>query len=375
MAPTGLLSTIEKQIDVARTPDHGPDAFINTSSSWRPGVRGIFGGFAIAQSLRAAQQTVREEFVAHSLHGSFVFAGTSDDSIIYHVERIRDGRGFCTRSVRAIQGGSPIFICIISFTRARGSDTGTIKDIQHRPPMPSNVPKPDDTYKGGGELQQLPFINSSVGILNTNDQGGPENKRIHQWIKAVGPLSPSAGPQIHQAALAFMSDSYFLVGVPHSHGVWHFVNTPISEFYPSPNGPSTSTETQTHTSIRRPHLECPGVEPRSGERKVSMMVSLDHTMYFHNMEYLQADEWLLSEIQSSWAGNGRGIVQQKMWTKDGKLVATCIQEVSISKNYPKYSPWRKETLLIAHRESFVWKMGRRRDRRQVTYDTIISVIY
>lgn len=371
MAPTGLLSTIEKQIDVARTPDHGPDTFTNTSSSWRPGVRGIFGGLAIAQSLRAAQQTVRDEFVAHSLHGSFVFAGTSDDSIIYHVERVRDGRGFCTRSVRAIQGGNPIFICIISFTRARGSDSD-IKDLQHYPPMPSNVPKPDDTYNGGGELQ-LPFINCSVGILNTNSQGGPEDKRIHQWIKAVGPLSPSAGPQIHHAALAFMSDSYFLVGVPHSHEVWHFVNTPISEFYPSPKGTSTSTET--HTSIRRPYLECPGVDPGSGERKVSMMVSLDHTMYFHNMEYLQVGEWLLSEIQSSWAGNSRGIVQQRMWTKDGKLVGTCIQEVSISK------PLSKKmfilvtgNLLIAHRESSVWKMGRRRDRRQVIYSTIISAI-
>ncbi|KAL4810638.1 thioesterase-like superfamily-domain-containing protein [Aspergillus unguis] len=315
-------STIEKQIDVARAPEHGPDVFINTSSSWRPGARGIFGGFAIAQSLRAAQQTVRDEFVAHSLHGSFVFAGTSDDSILYHVERIRDGKGFCTRSVRAIQAQKLVFICTISFTRAGSSDTAS-KELQHFPPMPSNAPQPDDTYKDSNELQ-LPFVNSSVGIVDDSRQGRPEEKRIHQWVKACGPLSPSAGSQVQQAALAFMSDSYFLVGVPHSHEVWRFVDTPISEFYPSPNGPSASTGT--HTSIRRPHLECPGVGPSRGEQTVAMMVSLDHTMYFHNVEHLQVDDWVLSEIQSSWAGNGRGIVQQRMWTKDGTLVATCIQE-------------------------------------------------
>lgn len=320
------LSTIEKQIDVARAPGHGPDVFINTSSSWRPGARGIFGGFAIAQSLRAAQQTVRDDFVAHSLHGSFVFAGTSDDSILYHVERIRDGKGFCTRSVRAVQAKKPIFICTVSFTRAGSSDTAG-KELQHFPSMPSNIPGPDDTYRDRNELQ-LPFVNSSVGIVDDGRQSRPEEKRIHQWIKACGPLSPSADSQIQQAALAFMSDSYFLVGVPHSHEVWHFVDTPISEFYPSPDGPSMLS--QTHTPIRRPHLEFPAVGPGRGEEAVSMMVSLDHTMYFHNVEAFQVDEWVLSEIQSSWAGNGRGIVQQRMWTKDGKLVATCIQEVSIS---------------------------------------------
>lgn len=200
-------------------------------------------------------------------------------------------------------------------------------ELQHSSQMPFNIPEPDDTYKDTNELQ-LPFVNSSVGIVDQSRQGHPEEKRIHQWIKACGPLSPSAGSHIHQAALAFMSDSYFLVGVPHSHEVWHFVDTPISEFYPSANGPSTSTET--HAPIRRPHLECPGVGPGRGEQTVSMMVSLDHTMYFHNVEYLQVDDWVLSEIQSSWAGTGRGIVQQRMWTKDGKLVATCIQEVGIS---------------------------------------------
>lgn len=67
-----------------------------------------------------------------------------------------------------------------------------------------------------------------------------------------------------------------------------------------------------------------------------MMVSLDHTIYFHDVKGLRVDEWLLSEVQTSWAANGRGLIHQKMWTKDGMLVATCIQEVSNLVLYMSY---------------------------------------
>lgn len=57
------------------------------------------------------------------------------------------------------------------------------------------------------------------------------------------------------------------------------------------------------------------------------MVSLDHTIYFHNPQALKADDWLLASIDSPWAGEGRGLVTQKVWNRDGVHVATCVQEV------------------------------------------------
>ena len=67
-----------------------------------------------------------------------------------------------------------------------------------------------------------------------------------------------------------------------------------------------------------------------------MMVSLDHTIYFHNPQTLKADDWLLASIDSPWAGEGRGLVTQKVWNRDGVHVATCVQEVC----FPVYaSEW------------------------------------
>jgi acyl-CoA thioesterase II len=327
MSTQNAPSIIEKQVNVVCISDN-PGVFTNISSLWRPGAHGIFGGFAIAQSLSAAQQTVSGDFIASSLHGSFVYAGNSKDPVFYHVERIRDGKGFCTRSVRALQRGRPIFICNVSFAKKRSPGNGE-ENIQHGCPIPPNIPIPENDMHTFRDETTPPFINRSVGVLNKNGQRRPEDKCFHQWIKASNPLSLSASFQVHQAALAFMSDSYFLAGVPHSHEIWHFVDPPISEFHPSSKGLSTSTEK--HTEIRRPHLETPEDKAENEEPRVSMMVSLDHTIYFHNMENFRADDWLLSEIQSSWAGNGRGLVQQRMWTRNGDLVATCIQEVSTTR--------------------------------------------
>lgn len=62
-------------------------------------------------------------------------------------------------------------------------------------------------------------------------------------------------------------------------------------------------------------------------KEIGMMVSLDHSIYFHNPRAFRADEWMLTETESPWAGEGRGLAIQKIWSKDGLLIATCIQEV------------------------------------------------
>lgn len=65
------------------------------------------------------------------------------------------------------------------------------------------------------------------------------------------------------------------------------------------------------------------------QKHVGMMVSLDHSIYFHNPWAFRADEWMLIEMESPWAGEGRGLAMQKIWSKDGLLIATCTQEVSL----------------------------------------------
>lgn len=328
-------SPIQKHIEVIPFSNSQPDVFRNQNKLWRPGSRGIFGGIAIAQSLRSAQLTVPAEFDAHSMHCSFVFAGNAEEMITYHVERVRDGRSFCTRFVRAIQGNRPIFLATISFTMPQ--TVGVSHSLAHSTAPPAIMLHQDEEVPDSSEFREIsaetPYLNKSAGVLRGASHN-PQDKRVHQWIRARGEVSVQQGDPIHVAALAFMSDSYFLAAVPHSHEIWDFVQAPVTEFYPTKRDLFTSPET--HTAIHRPHFE---VEHRSGAistPRVAMMVSLDHTIYFHDVKGLRVDEWLLSEVQTSWAANGRGLIHQKMWTKDGMLVATCIQEVSNLVLYMSY---------------------------------------
>lgn len=52
------------------------------------------------------------------------------------------------------------------------------------------------------------------------------------------------------------------------------------------------------------------------------------TIYFHNPKKVRADEWMFTEMESPWSGDGRGVVIQRIFSKDGTLLATCFQEVS-----------------------------------------------
>src|SRR5215470_1284096 len=80
------------------------------------GWQRVFGGQVIGQALVAACRTVEDRH-PHSLHAYFLLPGDPKVPIIYDVERLRDGRSFTTRRVKAIQHGKAIFAMSVSFHR------------------------------------------------------------------------------------------------------------------------------------------------------------------------------------------------------------------------------------------------------------------
>ncbi|KAJ1916455.1 acyl-CoA thioesterase, partial [Tieghemiomyces parasiticus] len=90
--------------------------FYRGDNLWLPwGSRGVFGGQVVAQALVAATKTVSKQYVVHSLHSYFILGGDNSMPIIYQVDRVRNGRNFCTRTVSARQKGRTIFTCTCSF--------------------------------------------------------------------------------------------------------------------------------------------------------------------------------------------------------------------------------------------------------------------
>lgn len=295
--------------------------FTNTRKPWHPpGARGIYGGSVIAMSLAAAQRTVPSDFLPHSCHCYFLLAGSSELPILFHVENVRDGRSFATRTVQAKQKGRVIFTTTISFVRENSSTSL----ISHAAPMPlldasgNPVCPPPDDFAGEPELlNQGPFQGHRIEVLN-KDSASPHEKKTRQWVRARGKIS--GGHQAHLTALAYVSDSYFIGTITRIHQLWRFPFRPEEI-------PAMPVETQERVKLMHEWEGQGSTDEMRDRPEVSMMVSLDHTIYFHEPKRVVADEWMLNEMESPWSGDGRGVVTQRIFSRDGTLLATCVQEV------------------------------------------------
>jgi acyl-CoA thioesterase II len=261
------------------------------------GWQRVFGGQVIGQALVAACRTV--EHVAsrppHSLHAYFLLAGDTKVPIIYDVERVRDGRSFTTRRVKAIQHGQAIFIMSVSF---HGAEAG----MAHQAEMPQ-VPKPED-LPSESEIRNnvLPTMPEPVRryyererpielrpveydrYLGKKIEGG----KFHVWIRTTGALPDE--PAIHQCVLAYASDMMLLDSALIPHG-------------------------------------------RTIFEKSIMGASLDHALWFHRP--FRADDWLLYAQDSPNLAGARGFSRGLIFARDGTLVASVAQEGLLRERQPK----------------------------------------
>ncbi len=251
------------------------------------GVGRVFGGQVIAQALAAAQETVGEARAAHSLHAYFMRAGSEDFEITYRVERDFDGGSFSTRRIIALQQDKPIFNMAASFQKL---ETG----FSHQNPMPI-VTQPEDLTPEAElrarmvdkipEAHRANFLRERAFEFRQVDPrdvvgGNPRFPAVQDiWFRLRAPIGDDAS--IHRAALAYASDSWLL-----------------------------GTSTLPH-NVR---WETPGF----------MSASLDHAIWFH--DDFRADDWLLYSCDSPWAGRGRGYNRGTIYSRDGRMVATCTQE-------------------------------------------------
>lgn len=247
----------------------------------------VYGGQVLGQALSAAVQTVPEAREVHSMHGYFLRPGAADKPIVYEVDRIRDGRSFTTRRVVAIQNGKAIFNAAASFQiREPGFEH---QDEMPEAPPPEQVPSQQEQAAAFADklpdflramaLAKRPIEIRSIGGSSNPIHPEPREPARMVWLKACGDLPDD--PALHRYVLAYASDFSFLTTAMLPHGVsW------LS----------------------------PGMQ----------VASLDHAMWFH--EDVRMDDWLLYVIDSPKAHGARGLARGRIFTRDGRLVASTAQE-------------------------------------------------
>ena len=248
----------------------------------------VFGGQVIGQALVAACRTVEDVTarLPHSLHAYFLLGGDPKAPIVYEVDRIRDGKSFTTRNVKAIQHGRAIFSMSVSFHVAEEglSHQFTMPDVPGPDALPSEaevkervwqfLPEPVRRYYERERPIELRPVELGRYLGEISKDG-----RFHVWIRATGRLPDE--PAIHQCVLAYASDMTLLDAALIPHG-------------------------------------------RSVFSEDIMAASLDHALWFHRP--FRADEWLLYAQDSPNLASSCGLSRGLIFAADGRLVASVSQE-------------------------------------------------
>ena len=247
--------------------------------------KNVFGGQVLGQALMAAGRTV-DGRLAHSLHGYFLRAGDTTAPIVYQVEKIRDGKSFATRNVKAIQHGEIIFIMSASFAipedglehqsemPAVDGPDGVLSETELRQKVAPMIPeKIRDAF-----ARERPIEIRPINPVNPFAPVKQEARRYH-WMRAQSRLPDD--PLLHQCVLAFASDFALMGTAMLPHGVSFMQNN-------------------------------------------MQAASIDHSMWFHRP--FRMDDWLLYDMDAPNASSSRGMNRGLIYSQDGRLVASTAQE-------------------------------------------------
>ena len=252
------------------------------------GSNSVFGGQVLAQSLYAAYNSISNNRILHSLHSYFLERGDLDIPIKYYVDQIRDGGSFSTRRVTAIQSDKTIFILAASFQK-KESGHKFYKKINEKIKQPEDLLSTMQLKKKYGlfmskKLKSFLSVERPVEFKPIQRTNPILKKNIPPkldvWFRIKGEI-PSMTLDVKQQILTYVSD-------------YNILSTTLF-----------------------PHLT-------KADFSNTIMASLDHSMYF--FRDFDFSDWLLYRIESPNTSNARGMSIGHIYTRDGVLIATAIQE-------------------------------------------------
>lgn len=285
------------------------DIFVNVHRPWLPKkARGIYGGVWVGHALIAASKTVPRSAAVRSIHCNFILGGDPDEPLAYHVERLGEDEDSIVRRVAARQKGKTALIATVRFQqKQQAAPTVSRQDAETMATITAlsqDLIAQDDTMSGGN-TEECPFLCTRIRGPDMRRRELHE-RRTTQWAKSKDQLKEGDDMlRANVAALGYMTDNYLLSAASRA-GNYDDGIDPEEDVHPPRK-----------------------VGDQNKRQKIDMMLSLDHSVYFHaEASQFRADDWMFIQMECPWIGDGRATVVQRVYTKAGVPIATAKQEVS-----------------------------------------------
>ena len=281
------IEDLKKLLDIKKISNNEFRASVNEFGWGR-----VFGGLIVAQSIIASYRTVKDKYL-HSLHSYFLRGGDPNIIMNYKVNTLREGRSFAQRIVSAYQNEKLIFYMVASFQRKE-------EGLEHQVNIPDDIVEPE-SLKTEIDILNNVFKHKPDNIKDTRDRGRaiefrPIEPRDITRPKHVDPfqmlwLKTSKKIDLdfimNQALLAYASDYTILDTALMPHGISIF-------------------------------------------QKDIQVASLDHSIWFHDINF-DMNDWILYSQKSPRTRGNRGFAEGTLFSYDGNLIATVAQEGMIRK--------------------------------------------
>jgi acyl-CoA thioesterase len=236
------------------------------------GVGGVvFGGQLLAQTI-VAGATVDPGKELKTVHTIFARGASPDQPLDIEVEAIHTGRALASATVTVRQGER---LCTRSLCLLSAVEPDLVRHADQAPA--AGAPEAAPSRGGEGEFWEVRV----VGGVDISDPDAVGPAELLVWSRFPG--SDESGV-IGQALLAYATDGFLIA------------------------------------TAMRPHR---GVGQSMAHVSISTSV-LGHTLTFH--EPVDAGAWHLLVHRSPYAGRGRSYGRADVFTEDGRLVASFVQD-------------------------------------------------
>jgi acyl-CoA thioesterase-2 len=218
----------------------------------------------------------------HSLHATFLRAGTPGTELKIEVARLRDGRSIETREVTIFEAGERLLVALASFARLRAEPDVTLSAPEMAPPEETPLLQGlvGEAASGRHWIEEPPALDLRLPEPPSFLSGASSHEPRSHWMRL--PRTVGADHALNAALLAYASD-FFLMDM-------------VFRLHPHELGPGRANG-----------------------------FSLDHAIWFHRP--VRFDAWHLHTQEAVALVGDRGLARGAIHDTDGKCVASVDQEV------------------------------------------------